>query len=398
MMSSLISMTSASTFPMAGVSVPLDRLPVAAVALDASGAIVACNGRFERLSGRPASACQGLPFAEIVVESDRPALAHALADLAAIDDRTAAEPARTMRRVTTMRAVTPPLRLALDVSRLGFDATASYLVCLRADATRRRSDRAAGLEEKARVAGARKQMRPPAVPVGEAWPPSLVTLSHELRGPITAIRGWAQLASEDSLPPEKIARALSLIGRNAASLSELIDGLFDLSRRATGALSLARRPLDVNPLAQLVVDSTLPAARRRRVRLTLRRAPDSLPVDGDPLRLEQVVRNIVENAIKFTPGDGQVEVQTARSTGFAEIVVSDNGPGIPPDLLPVIFEPFRHEDGSVRPSERGLGLGLALVRALVELHDGQVQALSGGPGHGSTFIVRLPLARSAAAA
>jgi signal transduction histidine kinase len=206
------------------------------------------------------------------------------------------------------------------------------------------------------------------------------------------------LASEDSLPPEKIARALSLIGRNAASLSELIDGLFDLSRRATGALSLARRPLDVNPLAQLVVDSTLPAARRRRVRLTLRRAPDSLPVDGDPLRLEQVVRNIVENAIKFTPGDGQVEVQTARSTGFAEIVVSDNGPGIPPDLLPVIFEPFRHEDGSVRPSERGLGLGLALVRALVELHDGQVQALSGGPGHGSTFIVRLPLARSAAAA
>jgi signal transduction histidine kinase len=174
--------------------------------------------------------------------------------------------------------------------------------------------------------------------------------------------------------------------------------LFDLSRRAAGSLALKRDMLDLNPLAQFVVESTLPAARDRNVLLTVRRTHTTLLVNGDPLRLEQVVRNLVVNAIKFTPTGGRVHVHTRCDGLFAELAVTDTGPGIPPDVLPDIFEPFRHADASVPLSDRGLGLGLALVRELVRLHHGEVRALSEGIGQGSTFIVRLPLADAAVAA
>jgi signal transduction histidine kinase len=124
-----------------------------------------------------------------------------------------------------------------------------------------------------------------------------MTLSHEFRGPLTAIRGWAQMAERGVVPPETMSRAFSVIGRNAASLSDMIENLFDLSRQAVGSLVLTRQLIDLNPLTQLVVDSTLPAARERNVILTARRAPATLLVDGDPLRLEQVVRNLVENVL-----------------------------------------------------------------------------------------------------
>jgi len=161
---------------------------------------------------------------------------------------------------------------------------------------------------------------------------------------------------------------------------------------------LKRRVVDLNPLAELVVDSNLPAARSHSVILTATRARSPLHVNGDPLRLEQIVRNLIENAIKFTPMGGHVHVQTERSGLYAELVVSDNGRGISPDMLTEIFEPFRHDDAVVATTDQGLGLGLALVKELVHLHEGDVRALSGGKGHGATFIVRLPLARSAVAA
>jgi signal transduction histidine kinase len=204
------------------------------------------------------------------------------------------------------------------------------------------------------------------------------------------------MAESGALSPEKVPRAFTLIERNAASLSGLIDNLFDLSRLSAGSLELTRHVLDLNSLVQLVVDSTLPRVRQRNVHVTLKRARATLLVDADRCRLEQIVRNLVDNAIRFTPEGGQVHVHTRREGSFATVVVSDTGVGIQPDLLRVIFEPFQRADETLPPADRGLGLGLALVRELVHLHDGDVRALSGGIGQGSTFIVRLPIAGTTA--
>ena len=378
------------------VSVPLQGLPIAAAALDHNRVILAANHQFTRLAGRDTT-LPGQPFVDIVSDPDKPIVQDALNGLAALDTRV---PHRCS--VTALRAKTPSLWLAIDVSSLGSQSTVPYLACLQAMPRRRGREgllerrlqpgcrREQGVDWEIGAAAVRRQT--------ERWPPLLMTLSHEFRGPLTAIRGWAQMAQSGLLPPEKLSRALSVISRNAASLSDQIEKLFDLSRRSTGSLALKRRLVDLTPLTELVVESCLPAARHRSVILTVRRSRSPLLVHADPLRVEQIVRNLIENAMKFTPVGGHVHVHTGRSGAYAELVVSDNGRGISPDLLTEIFEPFRTDDGTLGPTERGLGLGLALVKQLVQLHDGEVRALSNGKGHGSTFIVRLPLARTAAAA
>lgn len=378
------------------VSIPLQGLPIAAAALDHNSVIVAANHQFMRLSGQH-SAPSGQRLVDIVSDPDKPIVEEALTGLAELANRI---PQRCS--ITALRAKAPSLWLAIDVSVLGPQAAVPYLACLQAMPRRRRRD---GLPERRLQPGCRRSQdlgwefgAAAGRRHNEKWPPLLMTLSHEFRGPLTAIRGWAQMAEQGLLPPERISRAIGIIGRNAASLSDLIEKLFDLSRRAAGSLVLKRRIVDLSPLIELVVESNLPAARNRSVMLTVTPSRTPLYINGDPLRLEQIVRNLVENAIKFTPMGGHVHVHTARSGSYAELVVSDNGRGISPDLLTDIFEPFRHDDAIFGPSERGLGLGLALVKELVQLHEGEVRALSSGKGHGSTFIVRLPLTRSAAAA
>ena len=385
----------ASTVPSL-VSIPLQGLPIAAAALDHNSVIVAANHQFMRLSGQ-VSAPSGQRLADIVAEPDKPIVEEALSGLAELASRV---PQRCS--ITALRAKAPSLWLAIDVSGLGPQSSVPYLACLQAMPRRRRRD---GLPERRLQPGCRRAQdfgwefgAAAARRHNEKWPPLLMTLSHEFRGPLTAIRGWAQMAERGLLPPEGISRALAIIGRNSASLSDLIDKLFDLSRRAAGSLVLKRRVVDLSPLTELIVESNLPVARNRSVMLTVTRSRTPLYINGDPLRLEQIIRNLVENAIKFTPMGGHVHVHTGRSGSHAELVVSDNGRGISPDLLTDIFEPFRHDDAIIGPSERGLGLGLALVKELVQLHEGDVRALSSGKGQGATFIVRLPLARSAAAA
>ena len=378
------------------VSVPLQGLPIAAATLDRDSVILAANHQFLRLSGQD-SGLAGQRLVDIVSDPDKPVVQDALSGLAALASRI---PQRCS--VTVLRAKAPSLWLAIDVSSLGPQSAVPYLACLQAMPRRRRRD---GLPERRLQPGCRRAQdlgwefgAAAARRQNERWPPLLMTLSHEFRGPLTAIRGWTQMAETGLLPPEKLSRAFSVISRNAASLSDLIEKLFDLSRRSAGSLGLKRRLVDLTPLTELVVDSCLPGARNRSVILTVSRSRSALLVHGDPLRLEQIVRNLIENAIKFTPMGGHVHVHTGRSGPYAELVVSDNGRGISPDLLTEIFEPFRQDDATLGPSERGLGLGLALVKQLVQLHEGEVRALSNGKGHGSTFIVRLPLARTAAAA
>src|SRR5581483_4364473 len=186
-------------------------------------------------------------------------------------------------------------------------------------------------------------------------------------------------------------KALTVIVRNATVQSQLIEDLLDVSRIVTGKLKLDVRPVMLAPIVEAALDTTRPAGEAKAIRVQTSIDPAAGPVPGDPERLQQVVWNLLSNAVKFTPRGGRIDVGVRQADGYAEIVVSDTGPGIPPTLLPVIFDRFRQADSSSRRAHGGLGIGLALVRHLTELHGGTVEVRSEGDGRGSTFTVRLPL-------
>lgn len=219
----------------------------------------------------------------------------------------------------------------------------------------------------------------------------LATVSHELRTPLNAIMGWAQLIQADGVDPERQRRGIETIIRNAKLQSQLIDDLLDVSRITSGKMRLDVRPTELAPVIDAAVEAVRPAAEAKQIQL--RRVLDPLagPVAGDPARLQQVVWNLLSNAVKFTPKGGKVEARLERVNSHVEIIVADNGMGISRELLPHVFDRFRQLDASTTRQQGGLGLGLAIVRHLVELHGGTVEVTSPGPGEGSTFIVLLPL-------
>jgi signal transduction histidine kinase/CheY-like chemotaxis protein len=219
----------------------------------------------------------------------------------------------------------------------------------------------------------------------------LATVSHELRTPLNAIMGWAQLLQSDGADEERFRRGLETIIRNSKLQSQLIDDLLDVSRIVSGKMRLDVRPLDLAPVIEAAVEAIRPAAEARQI--TLRRVLDPLagPVAGDPARLQQVVWNLLSNAVKFTSKGGKAEVRLERVNSHVEIIVADNGIGIAREFLPYVFDRFRQLDASTTRQQGGLGLGLSIVRHLVELHGGTVEVKSPGAGQGSTFIVRLPL-------
>ncbi|HEV2854668.1 MAG TPA: ATP-binding protein [Thermoanaerobaculia bacterium] len=219
----------------------------------------------------------------------------------------------------------------------------------------------------------------------------LATVSHELRTPLNAILGWAQLLVDDEVDPDRRRRGLATIVRNAKLQAQLIDDLLDVSRIISGQMRLDVRPTELVSVIDAAVEAVGPAAEAKQIQV--RRVLDPLagPVAGDPARLQQVVWNLLSNAVKFTPKGGKVEVRLERVSSHVEIIVADTGMGISPDLLPHVFERFRQRDASTTRRHGGLGLGLAIVRHLVELHGGTVRVQSPGEGLGSTFIVLLPV-------
>jgi PAS domain S-box-containing protein len=219
----------------------------------------------------------------------------------------------------------------------------------------------------------------------------LATLSHELRTPLTSILGWSQLLAAGNLDKQQTARAIETIARNARAQGRLIDDLLDISRITTGKLCLDVCTVKLAPLIQAVVDDVRPAAYAKSISLKLALDSDIVPILGDPDRLRQIVWNLLTNAIKFTPKGGDVQVSLERSVSDIVITVNDSGQGIAPDLLPHIFERFRQADSSNTRSNGGLGLGLSIVRQLVELHGGTVTAESSGEKPGTTIKVMLPL-------
>jgi PAS domain S-box-containing protein len=229
----------------------------------------------------------------------------------------------------------------------------------------------------------------------------LATLSHELRTPLNAILGWAQLLRTRKFDPETINRALETIERNARSQTQLVGDILDVSRIIRGKVRLNIRSVTLMPLIEAALDSVRPAAEAKMIELRADYDPTNQAISGDPERLQQVIWNLLSNAIKFTPQNGRVEVQLSQgnspvgertaSQGTVVIRVSDTGRGINPKFLPHVFDRFRQADSSITRAHGGLGLGLAIVRHLVELHGGTVQAESAGEGQGATFTVTLPL-------
>jgi PAS domain S-box-containing protein len=219
----------------------------------------------------------------------------------------------------------------------------------------------------------------------------LATVSHELRTPLTAILGWAHLLRTGQLDDKSATGALETIERNARAQSQLIDDLLDVSRIITGNLRLDVRQLDPGSFIESAIDALGPAAKAKGVRIEKVLDSGVVSVAGDPSRLQQVVWNLLSNAIKFTPKGGRVQVRLERINSHIEIAVSDTGAGIEPDFLPHVFERFRQADQKTTRHHGGLGLGLAIVRHLVELHGGTVQVDSPGKGQGTTFVVKLPV-------
>ncbi len=219
----------------------------------------------------------------------------------------------------------------------------------------------------------------------------LATISHELRTPLSAILGWARMLRLGQLSETDEAKALDTIERNARAQAQLVDDLLDVSRIITGKLRMDVRPSDPNSFIDAAVEAVRPAAEAKGVRMQKVIDTGAVSIPGDPVRLQQVVWNLLSNAIKFTPRDGRVQIRSQRVNSHLEIIVSDTGQGISPDFLPHVFDRFRQADQKTSRQHGGMGLGLAIVRHLVELHGGTVSANSEGEGHGATFTVMLPI-------
>ena len=219
----------------------------------------------------------------------------------------------------------------------------------------------------------------------------LATLSHELRTPLNAILGYARMIRGGLVTGEKQVRAVETIERNATALTQIVEDVLDVSRIVSGKVRLNVQPVDLPQVVHDALEATMPAANAKGVRVEAVLDPRAAPVAGDPDRLQQVVWNLVSNAVKFTGRGGKVQVRLERVNSHVEVVVSDTGIGIPPAFLPHVFERFRQADASITRERGGLGLGLAIARHFVEMHGGTIHASSSGEGKGATFRIELPL-------
>jgi PAS domain S-box-containing protein len=285
--------------------------------------------------------------------------------------------------------------LRLDGTRVAVEAAAASIpwkggqaiqVILRDISERKRAE-----DEKAKLLASERVARSNAEHANRMKDQFLATLSHELRTPLNAILGWSQLLRTGTTEKEELDQGLDTIERNARVQTQLIEDLLDMSRIISGKLRLDIQSVVPSSFIKAAIETVRPAAEAKQIRLEPLLDPSAGPVSGDPNRLQQIVWNLLSNAVKFTPRGGRVNVQLARVNSSIEITVSDTGQGIDPDFLPFMFERFRQQDATTTRRHGGLGLGLSIVKQLVDLHGGVVEASSQGTGQGATFRVRLPL-------
>ncbi len=253
------------------------------------------------------------------------------------------------------------------------------------------SDRVRLLAERDRVLQQEQTAREQAETANRIKDEFLAVLSHELRTPLNPILGWANLLKSRKLTPAKTVEAINIIERNAKLQVNLIEDLLDVSRILQGKLNLNVSTVNLGATIAAAIETVSLAAQTKGIEIQTIIEPDLGQVAGDPARVQQIIWNILSNAIKFTPNGGQVQVRLERVDIYAQLTITDTGKGINPEFLPYIFDYFRQEDSTTTRKFGGLGLGLAIVRNLAELHGGSVEVHSLGVGHGSTFTVRLPL-------
>ncbi len=258
--------------------------------------------------------------------------------------------------------------------------------------------RAAANAERSRLLDAERAARHEAEMASHAKDTFLATLSHELRTPLTPILAWVRMLRQDTLDDDGTRRALEVIERSVRTEAQLVEDILDVSRIIAGKMRIEVRPVELPDVIDAALDVVRPSAEAKGVRLQKTVDSEVGLVSGDPDRLQQVLWNLLTNAIKFTPRGGRVHVVLERVESHVEITVSDSGQGIPAAFLPHVFERFRQADGSTTRAHGGLGLGLAIVRHVVELHGGTVAVQSPGPDDGAAFTITLPRLQLAAGA
>jgi PAS domain S-box-containing protein len=254
----------------------------------------------------------------------------------------------------------------------------------------REAELQAQIEARSRLLSSEKLARNEAERANRLKDEFLATISHEIRNPLNAILGWAHMLRLGKLTPPNTERAIETIYRNAKSQAQLVADLLDVSRIISGKLQLDVRPVDLLSIINAAIDSIRPAADAKDIRLQAVLDPAAGQIHGDGDRLQQIVWNLLTNAVKFTPKGGRIQVKLKRIDSQVEIVVSDSGVGISKDFLPYVFDRFRQADASTTRIHGGLGLGLSIVHQLVDLHGGSVSVSSEGEGKGATFTISLP--------
>ncbi|AKT37978.1 PAS domain S-box protein [Chondromyces crocatus] len=248
--------------------------------------------------------------------------------------------------------------------------------------------------ERGELLAREKRARAAAEEANELKDHFLATVSHELRTPLNAIMGWTRMLRAGHLPPERHARALETVERNAKAQAQLVEDLLDISRIMSGKLRIEVHPLDLIGVLETALETVRPGAEAKHLTLQTSLGHGAMTVLGDAARLQQVIWNLLSNAIKFTPQGGTVMVRMVRDEGTVALEIEDTGQGIAPDFLPHVFDRFRQAEDSITRSHGGLGLGLAIVKSLVELHGGTIHAESAGEGMGARFSVRLPCVKT----
>jgi signal transduction histidine kinase/CheY-like chemotaxis protein len=285
------------------------------------------------------------------------------------------------------------MQQAVRISPLNHDGRVIGTLTVIEDVTERVAREAelqSQIEARSRLLASEKLARSEAERANRLKDDFLATISHELRNPLNAIMGWAHMMRSGKLTEANAERAVDTIYRNAKSQAQLVADLLDVSRIISGKLLLDVRTIDLISIVNAAIDSTRPAAEAKGIRLQTVLDPDAGPISGDADRMQQIVWNLLTNAVKFTPKGGRIQLRVQRIDSHVEIIVSDSGVGISKEFLPYVFDRFRQADASTTRIHGGLGLGLSIVHQLVDLHGGSVTVHSEGEGKGATFTISLP--------